>query len=311
MGLSGDGGIWMRLKAYALLSLASAAWAGNVVLSRAVRAEIPPIGLAFWRWLLATLLAAPFLLPVVLRNRAVVRREWKLIASLAFLGMTVFHTLLYFAVHTTTAINATLILSISPLLAPALSRVVLGRPQTRRELIGAALSAVGVVVIVARGDAAVLGSLAFTRGDLMMLGATMAWTLYSVLLERKPADLEPGALLGSSMAAAALFLSPLYAWEALSGLAVPWTAPALLVFAYLALFPSLLASYCYNRGVAEVGPVLASFSLNLIPVFATVFAMLFLDERLHAFHVVGVLAIGAGAWLATSALGQGQPLRMS
>jgi drug/metabolite transporter (DMT)-like permease len=298
----------MRLKAYALLSVASAAWAGNVVLSRAVRAEIPPIGLAFWRWVLAMLLSAPFLLPTVLRNRAVVRREWRLIASLAFLGMTLFHTLLYFAVHTTTAINATLILSISPILAPALSRLVLGRPQTRSEIIGAVLSALGVLIIVARGDAAVLGSLAFTRGDLMMLGATTAWTLYSVLLKRKPADLEPGALLGASMAAAATLLSPLYVWEVLSGASVPWTGPALLVFAYLALFPSLLAYYCYNRGVAEVGPVLASFSLNLIPVFATLFAISFLDERLHGFHVLGVLAIAAGAWLATRRAGQGQPL---
>lgn len=287
-------------KAYALLSLASAAWAGNIVLGRAVRAEIPPFGMAFWRWAIACAVASPFLLPAVIRNAAVMRREWRLIAGLALLGMTLFHTLLYLAVHTTTAINATLILSISPLLIPVASQLILGRAQSWRELVGAALSGVGVVIIVARGDPEVLAQLAFTRGDLMMLGATAAWTLYSVILKRKPADLEPGALLGACMALAAVLLLPLYLWESAQGRVVPWTPSSLAVFAYLALGPSLLAYYCYNRGVADVGPVQAGFSINLIPVFATLLALVFLKEQLHWFHGVGILLIGGGAWWAAT-----------
>jgi len=290
----------VKLRAYALLSLASAAWAGNVVLGRAVRADIPPIGMAFWRWAVACAVASPFLLPALLRNKAVVRREWRLILSLATLGMTLFHTLLYLAVHTTTAINATLILSISPIIIPTASRLILGRPQTPRELAGAALSTLGVVIIMSRGDLAVLQQLAFTRGDLMMLGATAAWTLYSVLLKRKPADLDSRALLGACMAVAALLLLPLYLWETSTGQVVPLTLSSLLVFAYLVLGPSLLAYYCYNRGVAEVGPVHAGLSINLIPVFATVLALLFLKEQLHGFHVLGILVIAGGSCWALS-----------
>ena len=297
-----------KARAYALLSLASAAWAGNIVLGRAVRAEIPPFGMAFWRWAIACALASPFLLPAILRNRAVMRREWRLIVSLALLGMTVFHTLLYLAVHTTTAISATLILSISPIIIPSASRVILGRTQSWRELAGAALSGVGVVIIVARGDPQVLAELAFTRGDLMMLGATAAWTLYSVILKRKPADLEPGALLGACMAIAALLLLPLYLWETAQGRVVPWTPSSAAVFAYLALGPSLLAYYCYNRGVAEVGPVQAGLSINLIPVFATLLALLFLKEQLHWFQGIGIVLIAGGAWwAATRSGGAGRP----
>src|SRR5262245_54656159 len=284
----------MRLRAYGLLALASAAWAGNIVLGRAVRAEIPPIGMAFWRWALACIVAGPFLLPVMRRNRVTLRRHWALIISLALLGMTLFHTLLYYAVHTTTAINATLILSISPIVIPMLSRVLLGRPQTRTELLGVVLSALGVAIIVARGDLAVLRHLAFTRGDVLMLGATAAWALYSVLLRRKPPELEPGALLGACMLSAALSLLPLYLWEVSRGQLVPLTLASVLVIAYLALVASLLGYYCYNRGVAEVGPVHAGLSINLIPVFATAFALVFLGEQLHGFHVAGVLVIALG-----------------
>jgi len=203
------------LRSYALLVVASAAWAGNIVLGRAVRAEIPPMGMAFWRWALALAVASPFLWPVVVRNRALLRHHWRLMGVLALLGMAMFHSLLYEAVHTTTAINATLILAISPILIPTAARVILGQRQTRGELLGALVSALGVVVIVARGEWSVLRELAFTRGDLLMLGATAAWSLYSVILRRKPAELEPGALLGACMALAVLLLLPLYLWEAL------------------------------------------------------------------------------------------------
>ena len=161
-------------------------------------------------------------------------------------------------------------------------------------------TAINATLILARGDPEVLAQLAFTRGDLMMLGATAAWTLYSVLLKRKPAALEPGALLGACMAIAALLLLPLYLWETSQGRVVPWTPSSLAVFAYLALGPSLLAYYCYNRGVAEVGPVQAGFSINLIPVFATLLALLFLKEQVHWFHGLGVLLIGGGAWWAAT-----------
>jgi drug/metabolite transporter (DMT)-like permease len=288
-----------KLRAYALLAVASAAWAGNIVLGRAVRAEIPPMGMAFWRWALALVIASPFLWPVVVRNRAVLRRQWRLIGSLALLGMAVFHSLLYEAVHTTTAINATLILAISPILIPTAARLILGQRQTRGELFGAVVSTLGVVVIVARGEWSVLRELAFTRGDVMMLGATAAWSLYSVILRRKPRELEPAALLGACMAVAVLLLFPLYLWETLFIQVMPVTVSSGLVLTYLALVASLLAYYCYNRGVAEIGPVHAGLSINLIPVFTTAFAVLFLKEQLHGFHIAGILAIAAGSWLAT------------
>ncbi|MEY4544091.1 MAG: hypothetical protein RL685_286, partial [Pseudomonadota bacterium] len=152
----------MLLRAYLLLAVASAAWAGNIVLSRAVRAEIPPIGMAFWRWLLALLLGGVVLVPSLLRNRAAVRRAWKLIVVLGALGMALFHSLLYAAVHSTSAINASLILAITPIFVPLASRLILGQVQTQRELFGAVLSTLGVGVIVSRGELAVFQHMTFS-----------------------------------------------------------------------------------------------------------------------------------------------------
>ncbi|MEY2932233.1 MAG: hypothetical protein RL033_2982 [Pseudomonadota bacterium] len=290
----------MLLRAYLLLAVASAAWAGNIVLSRAVRAEIPPIGMAFWRWLLALLLGGVVLVPSLLRNRAAVRRAWKLIVVLGALGMALFHSLLYAAVHSTSAINASLILAITPIFVPLASRLILGQGQTRRELFGAVLSTLGVGVIVSRGELAVFQHMTFSVGDLLMIVATAAWTLYSVVLKRKPAELPPSALLGACMIVALLSLLPFYVWESLTVQLVPFTRVSVLVIGYQALAASLLAYVCYNAAVAQVGPVHAGLSINLIPVFATVLALLFLDEQLHAFHLVGTLLIALGLLLAAS-----------
>jgi drug/metabolite transporter (DMT)-like permease len=285
-------------RAYLLLAVASAAWAGNIVLGRAVRAEIPPIGMAFWRWLLALLVGGVVLVPALLRNAAVLRREWKLILVLGALGMALFHSLLYAAVHSTSAINASLILATTPIFVPFASRWILGQGQTRHELIGAVLSTLGVAVIVSRGELAVFRQLTFSLGDLLMVVATAAWALYSVVLKRKPADLEPSALLGACMTVAVLTLLPFYLWESQAVQRVPFTRVSVLVLGYQALAASLLAYVCYNAAVALVGPVHAGLSINLIPFFATVLALLFLGERLHGFHLVGMLMIALGLWLA-------------
>lgn len=299
----------MLLRAYLLLAVAAAAWAGNVVLSRAMRAEIPPLGMAFWRWLLALVLAGPWLAPALRRNRAVLRREWKLLLLLGSLGMALFQALLYSAVHTTSAVNASLILAITPIFVPLASRLLSRRRQTGRQLLGAVLSTLGVGVIVSRGELAVLRQLTFSVGDLLMLLAAAAWTLYSVVLEGKPAELEPRALLGSCMAVAVLALLPFYVWESLSVQVVPLTPVSALVLGYQALVASLLAYVCYNAAVAQVGSVHAGLSINLIPAFATLLALLFLGERLHGVHFAGMLMIALGLWQAASGSRQPAPAR--
>ena len=80
---------------------------------------------------------------------------------------------------------------------------------------------------------------------------------------------------------------------------LPVSTPALLAIAYVALFPSLLAYLCFNRGVELIGANRAGQSVHLMPVFGSVLAVVFLDEMFQAFHAVGFALIGAGILLAT------------
>lgn len=285
--------------AYLLLSFASLAWAGNIVLGRAVAAEIPPIALSFWRWLTAFVFLLPIAWPHLRRGWPIMKREWKMLALLSLVGMALFHSLLYYAVHWTTAINALLIMSICPAVIPVMSRVIWGDRLTGRQALGIALSMVGVAVIVTRADMGALTGLSFSYGDGVMVVAMLFWALYSVLVRRRPAALHPTAMLTGIVGFAVLFLLPAVAVEHLSGAVMPLTWASAMTVAYVGVVASALVYLGFNPAVETVGPNKAGLFLHLMPLSGAILAIVFLDESLQVYHVSGAALIAAGLYLAT------------
>ena len=284
-----------------LLTVSSACWGGNIFIGRLVHAEVPPVGLSFWRWVLALALFLPFAWPHLRRDWPAVRRHWKNLTGLAFFGMAAFHTALYLSVNYTTATNAALLVAICPLLVPLLAWTLYRDPVTPRILLAIAVSLFGVAVVVLRGDPARLLTLQFNAGDLIMLAAVFFWSMYTVLLKRRPAGLHSQSLLVATMILAALMLLPVYLWESAFVRTMPVTQDSLLAVAYVVVFASILAFLCFNRGIEVLGPSTGGVFLHLIPVFAALLAFVFLGERLQPFHAVGIAAIVGGILLATTA----------
>ena len=262
---------------------------------------MPPVGLSFWRWVLALAILLPFAWPRVRRDLPEIRRHWKNLAALAFFGMTAFHTSLYLSVNYTTATNAALLVAICPVLVPLLSWALYREPVTPRILLAIAVSLAGVAVVILRGDLAHLRSLSVNKGDFIMLAAVFFWSMYTVLVKRRPASLHPQSLLSATMALAIAMLLPVYLWESAFVRTMPVTQDSLLAVAYVVVFASLLAFLCFNRGIEVLGPNKGGLFMHLIPVFAALLAFLFLGERLQGFHAVGIAAIVAGIVLATTA----------
>ena len=80
---------------YALLTLTVLFWSGNFVIGRGIHGVVPPVSLAFWRWAVALTLLLPFALRPMMRQRALIRRHWKLLSLLAILSVTNFNTFIY------------------------------------------------------------------------------------------------------------------------------------------------------------------------------------------------------------------------
>jgi drug/metabolite transporter (DMT)-like permease len=290
------------LVSYLLLSLSALLWSGNFVISRAVATTIPPVGLLFWRWMVAVVVLLPIVLPRLKRQWPLIRDNLKFFPLFGLLGVTLFNLLIYSAMHTTTAINAALVNSAIPILIILFSRIFYGKGISSRQWIGILLSLGGVLLIILRGNPATIVHLTFTTGDLLVLGAAASWALYSVALRYYPEGLDPLVFLFCIAFCGLIFILPLYLGEIASGKLVPITAASLATISYVGVFASVVAFIAWNSGIRSVGAQVGGQFIHLMPVFSTILAVLFLKEHLQGYHLFGILLIIIGILFATDLL---------
>ena len=282
---------------YLLLTLTALFWSGNMVLGRGIRADVPPLALAFWRWLIAFLLVLPLAWPHLREQWPLLKKGWRPILVLGLLGVGGYNTFAYIALQYTVATNAVLLNSFIPVATMAISWAFLGKHLSRPQAIGVAVSLVGALSIVARGDLAVLAHLNLNLGDIWMLGAVLVWAIYTVGLAWRPAGVHPMLLLAAFTAVGLAALFPAYLWEIAQGRSINVHAASLASLAYVGIFPSFVGYIFYNRGVAEVGANKASLFIHLMPVFGTLLSAVFLGEVPQWYHYLGIGLIFTGIWL--------------
>ena len=284
---------------YLLLTLTALFWSGNMVVGRAIRGEVPPFTLAFWRWAIALLLMLPLALPHLRTQWPLLKKGWPAVLALGLLGVGGYNTLAYIALQYTAATNASLLNSFIPVATIALSWAFLKKRLRGIEWLGVLISLIGVAAIVARGDPATLAALTLNVGDLWMLGAVIVWAFYTIGLQWRPQGVHPILLLAAFMLIGLLALTPAYLWEMSQGRYLHLSGSSLAGILYIGTLPSFVGYIFYNRGVAEVGASKASLFIHLMPVFGTLLSAVFLDEIPQPFHFLGIGLIFLGIYLTT------------
>ena len=252
---------------------------------------------AFVRWMGAFLIVLPFAAPYLLRDWPVIRKHAGSMTVLALTGFAVYNALAYYALQYTTAINALLLLSISPLFVAMWSFALFGDRLTARQFAGICVSIVGVLVIISRGSPAVLATIGINYGDVILIIALVIYAYYTVALRLRPA-MHPLSFLAVGMDWGAVLLVPAVAWEVASGKTFALDTVTVASFAFVCVFPSLLAYLCFNRGVELIGANRAAPFLYLIPVFGSVMAIALLGERFEFYHAVSYALIFGGITIA-------------
>ncbi|CAB3901662.1 DMT family transporter [Achromobacter pulmonis] len=286
-----------------MLLAAPALFASNMVAARwAHDAALPPVFLAFGRWLIAFLILLPLAGPALLRHRQALWHGLPTLLPLAVLGMGVAVAPQYIGAQSTSATNIALIFSCSPILVALLEAVIWRKPLSPLRATGLTLALGGVLVVLTRGDAWALARLAFGQGDLWVLLAATGWAFYTVLQKRLTLPAVPdGARLAAMMLGGAIALAPFAGIEAAAGAVAPWSDPRLAaVLLFLAVVPSLGAYYVYGRLISRAGPATAGLSMFLVPVYAALLAWPLLGETPQLFHAYGFVMILLGVKLASS-----------
>lgn len=281
---------WLSFAALALVMLL---WAGNSIVGRAVRDDVPPFTLAFVRWTGAVIVVLPFAWRHLLRDRAAVLHHWKIVLVLGLFGVAAFNGLLYSGLRHTTATNALLLQAAIPALVLLFDRTLFGLRAGLRQVLGVTVSTLGVLAVITRGLPDALLGLEFGTGELLILVAVLAWSLYTSLLKLRP-GIHPLSFLIATFAIAAVAMAPLAAHEWQQGERIVWGPLALGSMAYVALFPSAIAYGLYNSAVADLGAGRAGQAITLMPLLGALLAAALLDEPLLGFHFVGMILILAG-----------------
>ena len=285
---------------YLLLTLTTLFWSGNMVVGRAIRGDVPPFSLAFWRWTIAFALTLPLALPYLKAQWPILRQHWLPVTVLGLLGVGGYNTFAYIALQYTAATNASLLNSFIPIATIALSWLFLNKRLNRLEGLGVVTSLAGVTVIVAQGDPGTLAALTINLGDLWMLLAVFVWAFYTIGLHWRPAGVHPMLMLAAFTLVGLIALAPAYAWEIAQGRVIHATPAALAGIIYTGTLPGFLGYVFYNRAVAEVGASRASLFIHLMPVFGTLLSAVFLAEIPQTYHFVGISLIFLGIYLTTS-----------
>lgn len=272
---------------YALVMIVLLFWGGNNIVGRAIRHDIPPFSLAFFRWTIAAILVLPFAWRGIIEDWPVVRREWPRILLLGVVGVGSFNAFLYSGLRYTTATNAGLITALPPALVLILDFAFFRVRPSIAQIMGVTIAAVGVGIIVFRADPGALAAMRFSFGDALVLCGALVWSAYTVLLRLVP-GIRPLSFLALTFLIASAMMSVPAAFE-WGRLPVHFTWQTLGGIAYVAIFPSIIAYSLFNMAVREIGGPATSQVTSLQPIFGAVLAVL-----LHGYHFAGMALILIG-----------------
>ena len=288
---------WLYDRPYLLLTLTMLMWGGNAVASRLAVGEVSPMTFTFLRWTIPVAILGVALREQLLEHRLVLVERWPLILLMGTLGLTVFNALMYVAAHHTSAVNITILQGSMPVLVLIGALLFYGTRIHGRQIIGMAVTLLGVLLVAVRADFATLMSFSFNIGDVWMLVACCLYAGYTVALRTRPP--VPGLVFFAALAGVALLTSvPLMAYEVASG-TVTWpTLRGWLIVLYVGLFPSFVSQVLFMRGVELIGPGRAGLFVNLVPIFGALLAVLILGEPFAVYHALGLALVLGGIWLA-------------
>jgi drug/metabolite transporter (DMT)-like permease len=284
-----------------MLVCATLFWAGNFTIGKFAYLEnIPPNTLAFLRWCLVWIILLPFTYREIFRLKNKIIKNLSVFSILGFTSVCIFTSFTYNALNYTQVINASLFNTAIPVTIILVCFLLKIEKTNIFQLSGLLISVLGILAIITRLDLNILLSLNFNRGDLFMLGAIIAWGIYSAYLRKRNFDVSLLALVHIICTFGLVFLLPLFILDITQGKTIEISNNLFYILAYIALFPSIGSYYCWAGAVAIIGANRAGIFLSLIPLFSTIFAILFFNEKFLFFHFIGSILIILGLFLSNN-----------
>ena len=285
-------------KAYTMLILATLFWAGNFTIGKFAYTEnVPPYSLAFFRWILVWIILLPFTFKEIPKIKTEVKNNLSLFFILGFTSVGIFSAFTYNALNYTQVINASLFNTAIPVSIILVCFLLKIEKTNIFQISGLFVSVLGILAIITRLDLNILLTLNFNKGDIYMIIAIISWGIYSAFLKKKTFDISLLSLVHVVCTFGLIILLPAFLFELAQGKTTELNSNLIFILLYIAIFPSIGSYYCWAGAVSIIGANRAGIFLSLIPLFSTIFAMIFFNEKFLFFHFIGSVLIILGLFL--------------
>lgn len=278
---------------------ATVIWSGNFIIARGVHDAIPPLTLSFLRWLTAFAVIAPFSFKYFRNDYTIIKQNYKYVLLTSFLGITVFNTLIYIAGHSTEAINLSLIAITTPVFIIIFSRIFFKEKIYFLNICGIILTLAGVIMLICRGSLETLLNISFSAGDFWMLSAAVIFSLYSILIRKKPEGIGTMSFLFATFGAGLIMLIPFVLYEYTGNNTAEFSMKVIISVLYAGIFASIGGFFLWNKAIAHIGASKSGIIYYSLPLFSTLWAILILGEKVQFVHFASMILIVSGIFIAT------------
>lgn len=269
-----------------LMLMATVFWAGAFITGKMGVYALSPLVLTFLRMFFAAIIIFPIMVFTEKDNWRIEVSSVKYAVLTAVVGMIGYHMFFFYALRYTDASKASMINAINPLLTALLAVIFLGERLTSRKIFFILTAFAGVVLTLSNWNLQRIISFDLNLGDLLMLCGAMMWATYGIIVKRIMPFFTPLKLTTYTFMFSAIMLFPFTAKELISldYVQIGWM-PFLAVL-YMAIFPSVIGYTIQQMAIKELGAGKTALFINLVPVISTVFAIIFLGEKLFKLNVV-------------------------
>jgi drug/metabolite transporter (DMT)-like permease len=266
---SADQGIIHNMKAnrtaWLMLIISTFFWGSNFNVAQVLAGPVQPLTAAAARFSIALVI---FLLLRLWQGKAESQLQWVdalVLVPLGLIGVFGFNFAFFTAMHTTIALNAALIMALSPMLSLLLSSWLLNTSISANQVVGIIVAFVGVSLVITGGD---FTTLHIAVGDIWMLGACLVWSVYTVGSRRFANHIPPQqfARWTVSIGAVALVIAAAIQETPFSSITQLSLATHGILL-YMGSCGTVLAYVFWVHGVQHLGPDKTAVSFNLVPLF--------------------------------------------
>lgn len=286
------------LKTVLLMILTTVFWGGSFVAGKIALPEFPPMTLTFYRFLIATAIIYPYMWR---REQVKIpeKKDLLLLFGLGFLGVSGYFAFQFTSLLYTSAANSSTINALNPLTSSIIASFLTEERLTKRKIGLIFLALFGVFLTISGGDFGVILSMNYNRGDLIMLLAMLSFSIYGVFSKKATAIYSPLLVTAYIFLFGLIQIIPLMLRENVWMNVLDFSTNAWISIIFMAIGSSVLGYLIQQVAIKNLGVNKTSLFINLVPIFATIFAHFVLGDPITIINMAAIGVIVTAVYLNT------------